>query len=269
MKRYSDTVSCARLTRFLTNPRPHWWESAATWLGLALLLLLATYLVGGFSMTAQGLRIPAQLRPDGLTPSALVEGPVATNVRLHIEVFYQYSNVLGVEKGSMSFILPLPPIIDQRFIDLLASNPEVLAIRVDELAGSADRHYDLASRSLRAASATITHWTPIAYVLVPLKWTLIALMPTFVLVALVRLRESRRCQFSANRWFAGLCPVCKYPRNDAAGDTCPECGRNMPEQAALAGERMNRSLDDADDWISARERKRSKRELMHDTTPTP
>ncbi len=260
-------MSTNHIKLFLTNPRPAWWASAASWLALSLIGLLVVYIVGGFSMTAQGLLIRAQLRPDGLTPSALVEGPVATNVLLHIEGFYQYFNVLGVEKGSMNFILPLPPTIDQRFIDLLASNPEVLAIRVDELAGSAERHYEFASRSLRAGGATITHWTPVAYVLVPLKWFLIALMPISLTVALVRLRESRRCQFATNRWFAGLCPVCKYPRDPALADTCPECGRNMPEQAGLAAERMNRSLDDADAWRSRRERRRAKREIIDDTTP--
>ncbi len=77
-------------------------------------------------------------------------------------------------------------------------------------------------------------------------WFLV-MVPVLVAAMLLRTRELRRCQYATNRWFAGLCPVCKYPRDDDADDICPECGRDMPEQARLAARRMGRTLDDLRD----------------------
>ncbi len=250
----------SRLWQFLADPSPPWWGRALLWVLVAIFVLIGTAVLSNERNYSRSTTLALYQTPRGIDIMGRAQSPpsdATSGVEVMVTVWLDESIGLRRVKTALRnhrALLPNAsvPVGPEHFmiIDTLRRDNPGGIIRFMQLGrGPAPFHGENQAIRSFASGSRVLQPTSLGYVTIPVTALAYAAFPLSILTGLLRIRERRRCQYAINRWLAGLCPVCKYPRSDDA--ICPECGRDMAEQAGLACDRMATSLYDISPRSSA------------------
>lgn len=221
---------------FVTDPEPPWWKAAAFFMliGFALLGLAEgiardyEYYRAEFIAYAgdSGITLDDG-NPEHALCDVVVEWSTET-VSWRPSIFAGMRYFLPGDGGTALFI----PRAQQRVIEQLVA--ERLEASVEE------RHALTAAEMIRNGEGSKRYLTATGAAALLIAFVSILFIGLSPILGLIRTCSRRRCRNAVDRWEAGLCPNCKYPRSPETGVTCPECGRDMPAQHRTALARLRR-----------------------------
>lgn len=234
------------------------WASSAVWLILALSLLIGLPRLHMNRNVARLMTISIYAVADEIVVQrADLPPPANADAEVTSAVSASYISWYGIREGHLALYDPgtlgQPGVYPQRLrsplIDRLRDHPIEFIRSLNFDRGPVPKQgIPIVARAF-AQDSPARAISPLGLVTIPLMILGGAMIPFSIVVVILRIRERRRCQYAINRWLAGLCPVCKYPRDSDA--ICSECGRDMGEQAGLACDRMGTSLYDISPRSSA------------------